>query len=215
MPALAMQRHRLAGNKFRPDFVTGDIGSEHLCAARTARLPLRQDRRNQHRARMAVERYVIVVEYMRGDAVDQRRGLGCAPGAGGNERGERRAATCAQFAVDQRDFGIARTGDQHAKTVGNAGAGDGAAFSRNLPQTQPGNEMSKLDGESAHLRLHCGGARRAIPPYSAALSSAGAPARNCSSSAASSALAVARCLNLTWPKPRIFSGMTARPTARW
>jgi len=49
--------------------------------------------------------------------------------------------------------------------------------------------------------------------YSAALSSAGEPELNCSSKAASSALAAARCRCLTWPKPRIFSGIAASPTA--
>ena len=49
--------------------------------------------------------------------------------------------------------------------------------------------------------------------YSAAFSSGGLPERNCSSSAASSALAAARWRALTWPKPRIFSGIAARPTA--
>jgi len=49
--------------------------------------------------------------------------------------------------------------------------------------------------------------------YSAALSSAGDPAWNCSNSAASSAFEAARCRCLTWPKPRIFSGMDASATA--
>ena len=49
--------------------------------------------------------------------------------------------------------------------------------------------------------------------YSAALSTGGWPERNCSSSAASSALAATRWRALTGPKPRIFSGMAASPTA--
>ena len=49
--------------------------------------------------------------------------------------------------------------------------------------------------------------------YSAALRSGALPERNCSSNAASSALATLRWRSLTWPKPRIFSGMAARPTA--
>src|SRR4029450_2414180 len=51
--------------------------------------------------------------------------------------------------------------------------------------------------------------------YSAALSSGVTPARSCSSSAASSALAALRWRSLTWPKPRIFSGIAASPTATW
>ena len=49
--------------------------------------------------------------------------------------------------------------------------------------------------------------------YSAAFSSGGLPERNCSSSAASSALAATRWRALTGPKPRIFSGIAASPTA--
>ena len=51
--------------------------------------------------------------------------------------------------------------------------------------------------------------------YSAALSRGAGPARNWSSSAVSSAFAALRWRILTWPKPRIFSGMAARPTAMW
>lgn len=49
--------------------------------------------------------------------------------------------------------------------------------------------------------------------YSAALSIGEVLARNCSSKAASSAFAAFRCRVFTWPKPRIFSGMAASPTA--
>ena len=51
--------------------------------------------------------------------------------------------------------------------------------------------------------------------YSAALSTGAGPERNCSSSAASSAFAATRWRAFTWPKPRIFSGMAASPTAMW
>jgi hypothetical protein len=60
----------------------------------------------------------------------------------------------------------------------------------------------------------CGLTLAGHPPYSAALSSAGPPTRNCSSNAASSALAAVSCRCLTCPNPRIFSGIAARPTAR-
>src|SRR5262249_40559533 len=55
---------------------------------------------------------------------------------------------------------------------------------------------------------------QSIPSYSAAFSRCGGPARNWSNSAASSALAAVRWRTFTWPNPRIFSGMAARPTAR-
>ena len=79
VPALAMQRHWLAFQKFGPDLVACDIGRQHLGAARSARLALREDRRHQHGARMAVERNVVVVQNVRGNAIDQRRGFDRAP----------------------------------------------------------------------------------------------------------------------------------------
>ena len=161
---------------------------------------------------MTVERHVVVVENVSGDAIDQRRGFGRAPGAGGNERNERGAAARPKLAIDQSDLRVARAGNQDAETVGNAGAGNGGAFRRDLAQAEIGDEAAELERESAHVFLRCG--RSADPRYSAALSRTGAPARNCSNSAASSALAAARCRCLTWPKPRIFSGMAASPTAR-
>ena len=83
---------------------------------------------------MAVERDVVVVEHVRGNAVDQGRGLGAAPRARRNERSERRAAAMTQFAIDQRNLRIAAARDQNAEAIGDAGAGDGAAFRRNLAQ---------------------------------------------------------------------------------
>ena len=53
----------------------------------------------------------------------------------------------------------------------------------------------------------------ACPSYSAATGSGAFDERNCASSAASSAFAASRLRSLTWPKPRIFCGIVARPTA--
>ena len=102
---------------------------------------------------MAVERDVVVVEYMRGNAVDQGRGLGAAPRARGNERSQRRAAAMTQFAIDQRNLRIAAARNQDAEAIGNAGAGDGAAFHRNLLQGEIGDEAAEVLGERAHWRL--------------------------------------------------------------
>ena len=143
MPALAMQRHAFAHQQLGPDFEAGDIGGQHLGAARSAGLALGQDRRHQHGARMAVERHVVVIQNVSGDAVDQRRGFGRAPGAGGNERDERGAAGITKLAIDQSDLRVARAGDQDAETVGDAGAGDGGAFRRDLAQAEIGDEAAK------------------------------------------------------------------------
>ena len=89
MPALAVQRRRLARQQFGPHFEPCDIGRQHFGAARSARLALGEDRRHQHGARMAVEPDVVVVQHVGGHAIDERRAFDAAPRARGNERGER------------------------------------------------------------------------------------------------------------------------------
>ena len=69
---------------------------------------------------MAVESHVVVVEHVRGDAIDQCGGFGIAPRARRNERGEGRTAAAAQFAINQGNRRIARSRDQNAETVGDA-----------------------------------------------------------------------------------------------
>jgi hypothetical protein len=74
----------------------------------------------------------------------------------------------AQFAIDQRDLRIARARDQNAKTVGNAGAGDIAAFRRNLAQAEIGDKATEVLGERAHLHLRRGeraqSSKPSLPP---------------------------------------------------
>ena len=152
MPALAMQRRRLAQQKLGPHFVAGDIGRQHFGAARSVCFALGKNRRHQDRARMAVERHIVVVQHVRGNAVDQGRGFGTAPRARGNKRSERRAAAMAQLAIDQRNFRIAAACNQDAEAVGDAGAGDGATFRRNLLQGEIGDEAAEILGERAHVR---------------------------------------------------------------
>ena len=153
VPALAMQRHRFPFQKFGPDLVACDIGRQHLGAARSARLALREDRRHQHGARMAVERNVVVVQNVRSNAIDQRRGFDRAPAARWNERSECAAASVTQFAIDERDRGVTRASDQNAEAIGNAAPRDTAAFGGNLAQAEIGDEAAKIDGESGHERL--------------------------------------------------------------
>src|SRR5665213_1456608 len=98
---------------------------------------------------MAVKRDVVVVEHVRGDAVDQGGGVQAAPLARWNERGS--CAICrgadAQLPINERSLGIARAGDQYAKAVGDAGAGCGNAFGGNLAQVQAGNKTAEIEGE--------------------------------------------------------------------
>jgi hypothetical protein len=58
----------------------------------------------------------------------------------------------AQFAIDQRNLRIARAGNQDAEAIGDAGAGDGAAFRGNLAQAEIGDEAAEVLGERAHGR---------------------------------------------------------------
>jgi hypothetical protein len=58
-----------------------------------------------------------------------------------------------QLAIDQRNLRIAAACDQNAKTVGDAGAGDGTAFSRDLAQAKIGDEAAEVLGESHQFLL--------------------------------------------------------------
>src|ERR1700719_3403089 len=125
---------------------------------------------------MAVERHVVVIQHVRGNAVDQGRGLGAAPGAGRNERSERRAAAMSQFAIDQRNLRVARARDHNAEAIGNTGAGDGAAFRRNLLQGEIGDKAAEVQSKRIHVRPPLREqANSAAYFYSAALRSTGAP----------------------------------------
>src|SRR5580700_9589660 len=57
-----------------------------------------------------------------------------------------------QFAIDQRNLRIARTGNQNAEAVGDAGASNGATFRRYLLQGEIGDEAAEVLGERAHVR---------------------------------------------------------------
>ena len=72
MPAFLVQRIRLAVDQLGPDLVAGDVSGDHRLAVGGDLLGFGQDRRNQHGAGMAVEPGVVVIERMRGRAINQR-----------------------------------------------------------------------------------------------------------------------------------------------
>ena len=132
MPALAVQRRRLARQEFGPHFEPRDVGCKHFCTARSVRLTLGQDRRHQDGAGVAVEADVVIVQHVGGYAINEGRAFNGAPRARGDERGRRRLRRIdtarAQLAIDKTNFWIARSGDQNAEAVGNSGARNRAAF---------------------------------------------------------------------------------------
>ena len=73
MPALLVVLVRVAALQVGPHLVARHVGGRHLRPAGLERLRLGQDRRHQHRARMAAQRHVVVVERMRRRAVDPGR----------------------------------------------------------------------------------------------------------------------------------------------
>ncbi len=80
MPALLVQKPRIPPEQLGPGLIPGDIGGDHVRARGAQMLRLRQDGRDQHRAGMAAQRHVVIVQRMRRGAVDPGglRGRGLA-----------------------------------------------------------------------------------------------------------------------------------------
>ena len=154
MPALAMERSRLARRELGPHFVAGDIGGEHLGAACAGSFALREDRRNEHGARMPVETDVVVVEDVRGDAVDQGGSFDTAPRARRYERGERHAGAVTHFAIDEGNRRIARARDENAEAVGDPSLRDTAAFRWNAAQAEIGDKGAEILSKGADCPVH-------------------------------------------------------------
>src|SRR5215469_13586785 len=88
---------------------------------------------------------------MGSDAIDQSRGFDAAPSTRGYERCKRCTKGAAQLAIDKSNFMIARSGNQYAKTIGDARPRNITAFRRNLAQTEISDEAAQVHSESAHL----------------------------------------------------------------
>ena len=73
MPALLVQQAGIAAEQFGPGLVAGDIGHDHVGARGAERFGLGEDRRHQHRAGMAAQTDIVVVERVRRGAVDPGR----------------------------------------------------------------------------------------------------------------------------------------------
>ena len=145
VPALAVMRAEVARHQLGPDLVAGEEGGHHVAARAAQALRLGQNGRHQHRARVAAQRNVVVVERVGGRAVDP----------GGFRRG-RRAAGEAQRGIagagrehlrqDARRI-LAPPGDHHADAVDEAGAGDARRLVRHAVGRQVGDEVTKAAGE--------------------------------------------------------------------
>ena len=121
-----MKSARLATDQLRPDLVAGQIGGQHLGAARSAVPgPAARMAGTSTALVVTVKGDVVVIEYMRRDAVDERRVGDAAAFAARNER-------CAVFyrgagerPIHQSDNRFACAGHHHGVAIGKAGPGDG------------------------------------------------------------------------------------------
>ncbi len=153
VPALLVVLSSVAADKLGPDLEAGNIGRRQPRAADAEGLAFRQDRRHQHRARMAAQRHVVVVEGMRGGGVDQR----CV------RRGD--------ALTRQVQAGVARRGRQHlaqdlrrllhaardhgADAVGKTGADHGERRRRHGIEAHLGYEAGERAGQClGHCHLH-------------------------------------------------------------
>jgi hypothetical protein len=145
-----MQRHGLAHQKLGPNLVTGDIGGQELGATGAKGLALRDDGRHQDGAGVAIERDIVVVQYVGGRAIDESRILDVSSLERRNERGEGAAVGAGHFPIDECDHRILRAGDHHAETIGDPRLGDRLGLGRDVLQGEAGHEMSEFGGERGH-----------------------------------------------------------------
>ena len=130
VPALLVVLVGIAALQVGPHLVARDVGRRHLRAARLQRLALRQDGRHQHRARMAAQRHIVVVERVRGRAVDpgrlrRRHALAHQVEAGVSRRRRQRLQQDPRRVLDAAgDHGadaVGKAGMDHAQRVGGNG----------------------------------------------------------------------------------------------
>jgi hypothetical protein len=119
MPALLVQRRRLALNKLRPELVARNIGRHHFGTARSARLGLRQYGRQQDGAWVAVESDVVIVEDMSTDTVDECR-VGDRPPISGRKERRGRIVCRRKLAAHQINQRLAGAGNHDRETIGHA-----------------------------------------------------------------------------------------------
>ena len=125
------------------------------------RFALGEDGRDQDGARMAVQRDVVIVEHVRGNAVDQRRIVDVATAERRDEGGKRAAVGCGQLAIDEGDDGVAGAGDHHAEAVGETGLRDVPGLARNVRKREADtNAPRSAVREAMMLPLHAAHACR-------------------------------------------------------
>jgi hypothetical protein len=157
MPALLMQRHRLANQELGPDLIPCHVSRKQVGPARADDLTLRDDRGNQHCAGMAVERHVVIVEHMGSGAIDERRVLGIALVQRRNERCQLGPVRARNLLVQQPHDRIPRPRNHHTEAVGDPDLGNGLGLGRNVGQRDARYEASELGGKGGHRSVpFCG-----------------------------------------------------------
>ena len=155
MPALGVVLVLVAANELGPGFVAGHVGGDHRLAVSPDFVGFRQDGGDQHRARVAQQRGVVIVERMRGDAVEQ--------GEIGGRRLHAVQRPVRAIAADVSEpargdvadwLGPARHHD--SDTIGEAQADGLDAIGRQRLETQPGNELTDLSREAHQALLESG-----------------------------------------------------------
>ena len=99
---------------------------------------------------MAVQGDVVIVEHMRGDAVDQRR-IGDVATAERRDEGCKRAAVGrGQLAIDEADHRLAGAGDHHAEAIGETGLRDVPGLARNVGKREARYERTEIRRQGGH-----------------------------------------------------------------
>ncbi len=135
----------VAARQLGPNLIAGDIGGEHLAAAKSQGFCLGQDRREQHRRDMAAAADIVVVERVAGGAVDPGRFGRGRPLAGKIEAG--RAGHRRQPLAQQLRRRVVRAGDHRRDRVDDAGAGGLDRRGGQFFEAEAGDEPAEFLGQ--------------------------------------------------------------------
>ena len=146
VPALLVVLLGIAALQVGPHLVARDIGRGELRAGGAQRLALGQDGRHQHGARVAAQSHVVVVERVRGGAVDPG-GLGGRHARAGQVEGGVARGRSQRLQQDARRV-LDAARDQGADAVGKAGVHHGEGVGGDVGEAQGGHERAERTGQA-------------------------------------------------------------------
>ena len=153
MPAFQMVLAAVAAVQLGPHFIADDIGAQQIGTGATQHMPLSQDGRRDDRARVAGQRHVVVVERVRGGAVD-------AGGLRTRQQNFFERHRCCRAATAAGEVGVVLEQNAHHRLgaagehggggVGDAGFGNREGFAAAGIEAWVDGKLGELKRESGH-----------------------------------------------------------------